>query len=88
MGQTISIFYPASGGSDDWGYDIMLEAKRYQSDTFLELTLIRPNPLSYTFELRDKGKYGFLLPADQIKENCQEVDAAIHAMLNHIKNRN
>jgi len=75
MGQTISIFYPASGGSDDWGYDIMLEAKR-------------PNPLSYTFELRDKGKYGFLLPADQIKENCQEVDAAIHAMLNHIKNRN
>ena len=28
MGQTISIFYPASGGSDDWGYDIQLEAKR------------------------------------------------------------
>ena len=25
-GQTISIFYPASGGSDDWGYDIMLFA--------------------------------------------------------------
>ena len=31
MGQTISIFYPASGGSDDWGYDIQLEANRYFS---------------------------------------------------------
>ena len=24
-------------------------------------------PYSYTFELRDKGKYGFVLPASQIK---------------------
>lgn len=23
-------------------------------------------PISYTYELRDKGKYGFLLPANQI----------------------
>jgi len=74
MGQTISIFYPASGGSDDWGYDIQLEGQR-------------PNPLSYTFELRDKGRYGFLLPPDEIKPTSEEINAAMHAMLNHIKNR-
>lgn len=88
MGQTISIFYPASGGSDDWGYDIQLEAKRYSLVIESKITHFRPNPLSYTYELRDKGQYGFLLPADQIKANCEEVDAAMHTMLNHIKNRN
>ena len=74
MGETISIFYPASGGSDDWGYDIQREANN-------------PNPLSYTFELRDNGRYGFLLPPDQIEPNCQEVDAGMHAAFTHLLNR-
>ncbi|NWI93445.1 CBPO Carboxypeptidase, partial [Pitta sordida] len=29
-------------------------------------------PLSYTFELRDTGTHGFLLPADQIQPTCEE----------------
>ncbi|NXJ14892.1 CBPO Carboxypeptidase, partial [Odontophorus gujanensis] len=29
-------------------------------------------PFSYTFELRDKGTYGFVLPADQIQPTCEE----------------
>jgi len=74
MGETISIFYPASGGSDDWGYDIQREANN-------------PNPLSYTYELRDNGRYGFLLPPDQIEPNCEEVDAAMHVAFNHLLNR-
>ncbi|KAL7287595.1 hypothetical protein TKK_0018242 [Trichogramma kaykai] len=30
-------------------------------------------PVTYTYELRDKGRYGFLLPADQIIPNGEEV---------------
>ncbi|NXO51860.1 CBPO Carboxypeptidase, partial [Aramus guarauna] len=29
-------------------------------------------PFSYTFELRDKGTYGFILPPDQIQPTCEE----------------
>ncbi|NXD80090.1 CBPO Carboxypeptidase, partial [Halcyon senegalensis] len=29
-------------------------------------------PLSYTFELRDKGLHGFVLPPDQIQPTCEE----------------
>ncbi|NXF00868.1 CBPO Carboxypeptidase, partial [Smithornis capensis] len=29
-------------------------------------------PLSYTFELRDTGTYGFVLPPDQIQPTCEE----------------
>ncbi|XP_068446845.1 carboxypeptidase O-like [Clinocottus analis] len=32
-------------------------------------------PLAYTFELRDKGKFGFQLPEDQIKPTCEEAYA-------------
>ena len=30
-------------------------------------------PLTYTYEFRDKGTYGFVLPASQIVPNAQEV---------------
>lgn len=30
-------------------------------------------PISYTYELRDTGRYGFALPADQIIPNSLEV---------------
>ncbi|CAK6972053.1 carboxypeptidase B [Scomber scombrus] len=32
---------------------------------------------SYTFELRDTGRYGFLLPASQIKPTCEETMLAV-----------
>uniref|UniRef100_A0A8D2LKL8 Peptidase M14 domain-containing protein n=1 Tax=Varanus komodoensis TaxID=61221 RepID=A0A8D2LKL8_VARKO len=32
---------------------------------------------SFTFELRDKGRYGFLLPESQIKSTCQETMLAL-----------
>ncbi|XP_008323203.1 carboxypeptidase O [Cynoglossus semilaevis] len=36
-------------------------------------------PLTYTFELRDKGMYGFVLPEDQIQPACEEAyEGAMH----------
>lgn len=32
---------------------------------------------SYTFELRDRGRYGFILPADQIIPSGEETWAAL-----------
>lgn len=37
-------------------------------------------PIVYTYELRDKGTFGFLLPPDQIIPNSQEVMDSIVAM--------
>ncbi|XP_061492979.1 mast cell carboxypeptidase A-like [Rhineura floridana] len=39
---------------------------------------------SFTFELRDKGKYGFLLPESEIKSTCQEVMLAVKYIANYI----
>ncbi|XP_037038854.1 zinc carboxypeptidase-like [Bradysia coprophila] len=38
-------------------------------------------PLSYTFEFRDQGRYGFILPPDQIIPNCEETTDAIIAVV-------
>jgi hypothetical protein len=65
------VLYAAAGGSDDWAYDAMLSAGNSA-------------PLSYTFELRDTGTFGFVLPANQIQQNCEEVDAAMHVMFKYV----
>ena len=36
---------------------------------------------SYTFELRDTGRYGFLVPPQQIEGTCQEIVAAVTTMI-------
>lgn len=71
MGQGKDVLYPAAGGSDDWAYDKM---KAMGND----------GPLSYTYELRDQGNYGFVLPANQIKDNCEEVDASMKVLLDYV----
>uniref|UniRef100_A0A3Q0T4B6 Carboxypeptidase A1 n=1 Tax=Amphilophus citrinellus TaxID=61819 RepID=A0A3Q0T4B6_AMPCI len=38
---------------------------------------------SYTFELRDTGRYGFLLPANQIIPTAQETWLALMSMMDH-----
>lgn len=42
--------------------------------------------LAYTFEFRDKGNTGFLLPARQIIPNAEETLDGIVAMLKSAKN--
>lgn len=37
-------------------------------------------PIAFTYELRDRGRSGFLLPANQIAPNCLEVMDSIIAM--------
>ncbi|KAJ6669403.1 hypothetical protein lerEdw1_008212 [Lerista edwardsae] len=39
---------------------------------------------SFTFELRDTGKYGFLLPESQIKPTCKEIMLAVKFIANYI----
>ncbi|KAG8515671.1 Carboxypeptidase A1, partial [Galemys pyrenaicus] len=41
---------------------------------------------SYTFELRDTGRYGFLLPASQIIPTAQETWLALVTIMDHVKN--
>ncbi|XP_069753506.1 carboxypeptidase B-like [Narcine bancroftii] len=41
---------------------------------------------SFTFELRDTGKYGFLLPESQIKPTCEETMLAINYIATYIAN--
>lgn len=36
---------------------------------------------SYTMELRDQGDFGFVLPPEQIRPNCEEVLAGMEVML-------
>ncbi|XP_075462876.1 carboxypeptidase O-like [Ascaphus truei] len=40
--------------------------------------------LTYTFELRDNGTYGFQLPADQIKPTCEETMTAMISMIEYV----
>nr|XP_019549775.2 zinc carboxypeptidase-like [Aedes albopictus] len=42
-------------------------------------------PLAYTFELRDQVQYGFILPADQIIPNAEEVLAAFIGMIDEAR---
>lgn len=41
---------------------------------------------SYTFELRDTGRYGFILPANQIIPTAQETWLALMTLMTHAKN--
>ncbi|XP_026093241.1 carboxypeptidase B-like [Carassius auratus] len=41
---------------------------------------------SYTFELSDEGRYGFLLPESQIKPTCEETMLAVKNIANHVLN--
>ncbi|MED6281732.1 hypothetical protein CHARACLAT_024740, partial [Characodon lateralis] len=40
---------------------------------------------SYTFELRDTGFYGFLLPESQIKPTCEETMLAVKYIATHVQ---
>lgn len=41
-------------------------------------------PLSWTWELRDTGRYGFILPPEQIVPNYEEVRAGLKALVGYI----
>lgn len=39
---------------------------------------------AFTFELRDKGRYGFTLPESQIRPTCEEMMLAIKHLANYV----
>ncbi|XP_044147684.1 carboxypeptidase B-like [Bufo gargarizans] len=41
---------------------------------------------SFTFELRDTGKYGFVLPESEIRETCEETMLAVKYISNYVLN--
>nr|XP_002131554.1 carboxypeptidase B-like [Ciona intestinalis] len=41
-------------------------------------------PLVYTIELRDTGRYGFILPESQIAPSCEETYAAVDVIAQHV----
>lgn len=41
-------------------------------------------PFSYTFELRDNGTYGFVLPENQIQATCEESMEAVLSVLDDV----
>lgn len=41
-------------------------------------------PFSYTFELRDTGTHGFVLPPEQIQPTCEETMLAVTTIIDYI----
>ncbi|XP_032683426.1 carboxypeptidase B-like [Odontomachus brunneus] len=62
VGNSASLLYAASGGSDDWA-KALLKIK-----------------YTYTIELRDTGKHGFILPARYIIPTAKEALAAVEVI--------
>ncbi|XP_071755980.1 carboxypeptidase O-like [Centroberyx gerrardi] len=44
-------------------------------------------PFSYTFELRDKGEFGHLLPEEQIQPACQEAYVGALSIITYVHNK-
>ncbi|XP_058616458.1 carboxypeptidase O [Onychostoma macrolepis] len=45
-------------------------------------------PYSFTFELRDEGNYGFILPEDQIQPTCEEAYQGAMSIINYVHDKN
>lgn len=45
-------------------------------------------PYSFTFELRDEGQHGFILPEDQIQPTCQEAYEGAMSIINYVHDKN
>ncbi|KPP73588.1 carboxypeptidase O precursor-like, partial [Scleropages formosus] len=45
-------------------------------------------PFSFTFELRDKGEFGFKLPEDQIQPTCEEAYEGARSIINYVHDKN
>jgi len=72
VSETGGDLYLAAGGADDWGY---MKGKTPPSKT---------GYYSYTIELRDTGRYGFVLPPAQITPTGEENLAAVRFMADFV----
>lgn len=44
-------------------------------------------PIAYTYELRDRGEFGFILPADQIIPTAEETLVSLLAIFREYRSR-
>lgn len=44
-------------------------------------------PITYTYELRDRGEHGFVLPPEQIIPTCLETMDAMKTLIQEVKAR-
>lgn len=44
-------------------------------------------PFAFTFELRDKGDFGFKLPEDQIQPTCEEAYAGAQHIITYVHDK-
>lgn len=44
-------------------------------------------PFAFTFELRDKGTFGFKLPEDQIQPTCEEAYAGAQHIITYVHDK-
>lgn len=44
-------------------------------------------PFAFTFELRDKGDFGFKLPEDQIQPSCEEAYAGAQHIITYVHDK-
>ncbi|CAG5957621.1 carboxypeptidase A5 [Menidia menidia] len=64
-------------------YGSIIETIYQASGSTVDWTYEQGIKYSYTFELRDTGRYGFLLPAKQIIPTAQETWLALMAIMDH-----
>ncbi|KAJ3584278.1 hypothetical protein NHX12_014774 [Muraenolepis orangiensis] len=65
-------------------YRIGVDPESGSSRDWARLTGI---PLSFTFELRDNGTYGFELPQDQIQPTCEEAYSGVKHIVNYVHHK-
>ena len=62
-------------------YEIIYQATGSSVDWAYDVAHVK---YSFALELRDTGKYGFMLPASQIRPTCEETYAGLVAMVDEI----
>ncbi|KAM5302655.1 carboxypeptidase A1 [Glossophaga mutica] len=67
-------------------YGSIIKAIYRASGSTIDWTYNQGIKYSYTFELRDTGRYGFLLPASQIIPTAQETWLALRTIMEHTLN--
>ncbi|KAM4748926.1 carboxypeptidase A1-like [Rhinophrynus dorsalis] len=81
--ETVAALYSLHGTKYDYGttFHAIYQAAGTTTDWGYESGI----KYSYTFELRDTGEYGFLLPAEQIIPTAEETWLALMKIMEHVR---
>ncbi|KAL2087973.1 hypothetical protein ACEWY4_016801 [Coilia grayii] len=71
----------------DYVVGALAEALYPAGGTSMDWARLLGIPYSFTFELRDKGEHGFVLPEDQIQPTCEEAYEGAHSILTYVHDK-